>query len=602
MGLLIGSTLNAAELPNILWITSEDNGAEWLGCYGNEQAQTPRLDALAQEGVRFDHAYSNAPVCAVARSTILRGAYAVTTGTQHMRSRHPIPDRFKAYVTYLREKGYYCTNASKTDYNFDGNDQRYWDECSGRAHYKNRPEGVPFFAVMNLTVSHESSLFKFKKQPAKNTRIAPSDVNVPPYLPDLPEIRADIAAYHDIITDLDRQVGKILDDLDKAGLADKTIVFYYSDHGGALPRGKRYLLDSGVRVPMIVRVPEAFRGLSPFEPGEIVDEPVSFVDLAPTVLSLAGIEKPDQMQGRVLLGSGREVPAVDEMEFLYGDRFDEIYGMRRGLTDGRWKYIRRFAPKSPAAPYSIYQFGQAGWGAWRDAWKAGKLDGRFTSIWEGGQAVEELYDLVADRWEIRNLAGDPTHSERLNFLRAKLRATMLKERDTGIVPEPMFADIIKQHGTVASAVEKFADYESVIDMAFLASGAKGSDLEALKAGLTSKNRLVRYWAAQGCLNLGVAADSCAVELTRLLDDEIAVALSASEALVAIGQAETARPFVVEVLRVAKEEYATLSAANIVQANGWAGDLPDEWFDRVKKDDLKYLQRLVESLKNGGLEL
>ncbi len=600
VGLLAGFTANAAELPNILWITSEDNGAEWMGCYGNEQSQTPRLDSLAEEGIRFDHAYSNAPVCAVARSTILRGAYSVTTGTQHMRSRHPIPDRFKAYVTYLRDKGYYCTNASKTDYNFAGNDKKFWDDCSGRAHYKNRPKDAPFFSVINLTVSHESSLFKFKNQPAKNTRLDPSEVNVPPYLPDLPEIRADIAAYYDIVTNLDTQVGKLLDDLEKAGLKENTIVFYYADHGGVLPRGKRYLYDSGVRVPMMVRVPEALRGMSPFEPGAVVEEPVSFVDLAPTVLSLAGIEKPNQMQGRMLLGSGREAPAKDEMEFLYGDRFDELYGMRRGLTDGKWKYIRRFVPHSPAAPYSIYQFGQAGWTAWRAAWKAGKLDGKFASIWEPGQPVEELYDLEADRWEVSNLAGDPAHSAKLESMRAKLRSTMVSVRDTGIVPETMFASMIEKNGTVASAVEKMADYEAVLDMAILASGAKTSDLEALKAGLSSKSPLVRYWAAQGCVNLGKVADSCSDELTQLLkDDVLGVALSASEALVAIGHPEAARPFVVGVLNAAKEEYSTLSAANIVRANGWAGDLPAEWFDRVKKGKLGYLKRMAGFMKEGS---
>lgn len=597
ISLLLSIALNAAELPNILWITSEDNGAEWMGCYGNEQSQTPRLDALAREGVRFEHAYSNAPVCAVARSTILRGAYAVSTGTQHMRSRYPIPDRFKSYVTYLREKGYYCTNASKTDYNFTGNDKSFWDDCSERAHYKNRPKGAPFFAVINLTVSHESSLFKFKNKPAKNTRIDASEVNVPPYLPDLPEIRSDIAAYYDIVTNLDSQVGKLLDNLDKAGLKENTIVFYYADHGGVLPRGKRYLLDSGVHVPMMVRVPKAFRGMSPFEPGEVVGEPVSFVDLAPTVLSLAGIAKPKQMQGRVLLGSGREEPAIDEMEFLYGDRFDEIYGMRRGLTDGKWKYIRRFVPRTPAAPYSIYQFGQAGWCAWRDAWKAGKMEGRFASIWESGQAVEELFDLEADPWEVSNLANDPAHSARLESMRVRLRSTMVEVRDTGVVPETMFASMIEKDGTVTNAVEKLADYEAVLDMAFLASSAKSSDLEVLKAGLSSNSPLERYWAAQGCVNLGEAADSCADALTQLLDDDaLGVALSASEALVAIGHPEAARLFVVEVLRGAKEEYSSLSAANIVRQNSWAGDLPAEWYDRVKQGDLGYLKRMAEYLK------
>ena len=272
---IAGAAVGAESKPNILWITSEDNSAHWLGCYGNEQAQTPRLDALAKEGFRFEHAYSNAPVCAVARSTILNGAYAVTQGTQHMRSRHRIPAKYRSYVSFLREDGYYCSNSSKTDFNFEGNDKKVWDSCSSKAHYKDRPEGAPFFAVFNLTETHESSLFP-KKSKQETPRLKAEEVEVPPYLPDLPEVRSDIAKYHDRVTVMDRRVGVILDELEKAGLADDTIVFYYSDHGGILPRGKRYLKETGVRVPMLVHVPEKFQKLSPFKSGEVVDEFADF--------------------------------------------------------------------------------------------------------------------------------------------------------------------------------------------------------------------------------------------------------------------------------------------------------------------------------------
>ncbi len=337
----------ASDRPNILWIVSEDNAWNTLGCYGNMDALTPRLDALAEESVRFTHAYSNAPVCAVARSTILNGAYAVTQGTQHMRSRHPIPDIYKPYVSYFRELGYYCTNNSKTDYNFKGDDKKLWDASSGKATYKNRPDGKPFLAVFNIEESHESSLFpnviaKNRKNGIipETPRMARSEIVLPSYLPDLPEIRNDIAVYQDVITAMDRQVGKVLDELEKAGLADDTIVFYYGDHGGSIPRGKRYLEDTGVRVPLLIRIPEKWRNLSPFPPGSTADEVVSFVDFAPTLLSLAGLETPPQMQGRAFLGTKRVVPSKDHIACLYADRFDEIYGMRRGITDGRWKYIR----------------------------------------------------------------------------------------------------------------------------------------------------------------------------------------------------------------------------------------------------------------------
>ncbi len=301
--LALCSALFAQEKPNILWIVSEDNSSHWIGCYGNDQARTPNIDKLASEGVLFEHAYSNAPVCAVARATILTGVYAPTMGTQHMRSRNPIPAKYKPNVSYLRAAGYYCTNNAKTDYNFKGNDNSYWDESSGKAHYKNRPEGKPFFAIFNLGASHESSLFKDKA--AEPKRLTPEEIDLPPYLPDLPEIRKDYARYHDRITEMDGQVGKILAELEKDGLAENTVVIYTSDHGGILPRGKRYLEETGVKIPFIVRVPEKLETLSPFTPGQRAEEPVSFIDMSPTFLSLAGVGKPDQMQGRAILGNDR---------------------------------------------------------------------------------------------------------------------------------------------------------------------------------------------------------------------------------------------------------------------------------------------------------
>ena len=228
-------SLSAADRPNILWITSEDNASHWLGCYGNTQVQTPALDGLAKNGIRFKNAYSNAPVCAVARSTILNGVYAPSQGTQHMRSRYPIEAKFKPYVHYLKQAGYYCTNRSKTDYNFKGNDSAIWDKPN---HYRKRKEGQPFFCIFNFTTSHESSLFKAKKGTGK-TRIKPEDIIVPPYLPDLPEIRSDLAHYHDIMKRLDDQVAQVLAELKEDGVAEDTIIFYYADHGGILPRGKR---------------------------------------------------------------------------------------------------------------------------------------------------------------------------------------------------------------------------------------------------------------------------------------------------------------------------------------------------------------------------
>ncbi|MES2983086.1 MAG: sulfatase [Verrucomicrobiota bacterium] len=521
----------AAELPNILWITSEDNSAHWIGCYGNPQASTPRIDKLAEGGLRFTRAYSNGPVCAVARSTILMGAYAPTMGTQHMRSRHPIPTSFRPYVSYLREAGYYCTNNSKTDYNFLGDDAALWDECSGKAHYRNRPEGKPFIAVFNLTGTHESKLFASKaKKKQGQTRLKPDEVVLPPSQPDLPEMREDTVIYHDLITGMDKQVGKLLDELEQAGLADDTIIFYHSDHGGAMARGKRYLQDSGVRVPMIVHLPEKWRHLAPFKPGSSVEEPIAFVDLAPTVLSIAGIATPKSMQGRAFLGSHRAAPR--EFEFLFADRFEDTPGMRRGITDGKFKYIRCFSPHLPGAPYSSYPMKHSSWKAWQEAASEGKLKGYHYDIWQTPQPVELLFDLQADPWEIRNLAGDPEHSGRLATMRERLRKQMVETHDTGVVPEDMWEELAKD-GTIHAVVraEGF-DHAGLVNLAFDATTSGDALPDSVRLAFSSKLPAARYWAATACLIRGKSAASAVEDLERLSSDPLKPVSEAAKAALA----------------------------------------------------------------------
>ncbi|QDU87643.1 Lipoteichoic acid synthase 2 [Pirellulimonas nuda] len=606
----------AADRPNVLWITSEDNAAYWLGCYAAPEArseiQTPRLDAFAAEGVQFNHAYSNAPVCAVARCTLLTGVYAVSLGTQHMRSRHAIPASIKPYVSYLREQGYYCTNNSKTDYNFrvpgaKVNDASYWDACSGKAHYKNRPEGSPFFAIFNLTTSHESSLFPDKvRQNRKRGLIPqqprndPAKVTVPPHLPDLPEVREDIAIYHDTITALDTQVGELLDELESLGLAEDTIVFYYGDHGGVTPRGKRYLTDTGVRVPMLIHVPEKWRGLSPFSAGEKVDELVAFVDLAPTALSLVGLDKPSQMQGRAFLGEHRVEPPKNDVAFLYGDRFDEIVGMRRGVTNGRWKYIRRFTPYLPAAPYSTYLFGQPAWVAWRDAWKAGTLPERFNQIWETPQPVEMLFDTAADPWEVNNLADDPAHTAVLRRMRSRLSAEMIEAVDTGLVPESMFKSLAGQ-GTMYDYVrsDRF-DVSRTLTLALDATSGDPAKLPAIEAALADPNPVTRYWGAVGCMTLGKAALAAKPALEKLLDDDEATnRVAAARALAALGDAGRGKAALFEQFDRGLNAEETVLLLNAVRDADAMDDAPDAWIDRALSDRStdEYVRRLFQQMKD-----
>jgi arylsulfatase A-like enzyme len=582
------------ERPNILWITSEDNAAHWLGCYGNQQASTPRLDRLAAEGVLFRQAHANSPVCATARSTILTGVYAPALGTQHMRSRHAIPGGILGHAAHLRDAGYYCTNQTKTDYNIKGSDQRWWDDGSKTAHYNNRGEGQPFFAIFNFTTTHESSLFPQKRGNGPR-RLQPTEVDVPPYLPDLPEVREDIAVYHDKLSELDSQVGRLLDELDEAGLADDTIVFYYSDHAGPLPRGKRYLKQTGVHVPLMVRVPEKWRHLCPFQPGVAVDELVSFVDFAPTLLSLAGVEIPDHMQGRAFLGK-RRGPAGDGI-FLYADRFDEFYGMRRGWTDGRWKYIRRFTPHLPAAPYSEYQFSMPSWTAWRKAWQDGKLGEAHRRMWEAPQPVEELFDLDADPWEIDNLAKDPAHAGRLAAMRAKVRDAMVRIKDTGVVPEPMFAKLCGGHPLADVVGEPEFGHEALVDLAFAATSGN-ADPGLLKNALISEDPVKRYWGLLGILLRGGTNGA-----GGLLDDPHSVIRTlAAETLHAAGEPEAARKALLAELARDNDEYSMLYLLNAMQRLDMDKHVPDPWVaatlanPKAGEYAKRYAQRLNASRK------
>jgi hypothetical protein len=400
------------------------------------------------------------------------------------------------------------------------------------------------------------------------------------------------------VTALDTQVGRILDDLAADGLAADTIVFYYADHGGITPRGKRYLEDTGTRVPLLVRVPERWRALAPFAPGSAVAEAVSFVDLAPTVLSLAGLATPPQMQGRAFLGTKRRAPGEGEMVFLFADRFDEIYGMRRGLTDGRWKYIRRFTPHLPAAPYSEYQFGQAGWTAWRKAWQDGVLKPPFHRIWETPQETELLFDTSSDPWEIRNLAGDPAHAVRLITMRNRLRETMVTAADTGVIPEPMFKELAPGKPIAAWLAAHKAALPALVDLAFRATASDPEELPLLLSKLASADPLERYWATQGCLILGARAETAADALAALLHDpHAAVRASAAHALWAAGRKEPAIAALVKELDAAGNEHARMLVANILTWTGELDRIPDDWVKktRANKQAGEYLLRLADRL-------
>jgi len=531
LSFILSNATFAADKPNILWVTSEDNGPH-LGCYGDNYADTPNIDSIAERGMIYRNAWSNAPVCAPARTTIITGMYPPSLGAQHMRSAVRIPDNFKLYPEYLREAGYYCTNNSKTDYNLAGVGNP-WDESSKNAHWRNRKAGQPFFAIFNFTTSHESQIRKRPHAPVHD----PSKVRVPAYHPDTPEVRRDWAQYYDKITEMDKQVGRVLKELKEDGLEDDTIIFYYGDHGSGMPRSKRWPYNSGLLVPMIVSIPEKFRSLAgqDYKQGGESERLVGFVDLAPTVLSLAGVKPPAHMQGHAFHGEYEADP--QPLLFGFRGRMDERYDFVRVVRNKRYIYLKQFMPHRIYGEHVSYMFQTPTTQVWHRMYQAGRLNAAQSHFWEVKPA-EELYDLENDPDEVANLALKPEHQEVLKELRESLYDQLLSTRDTGFLPEPMM------HARAGDdTVWKMAqdpsryDLKAIMPAAWTATERDPENVNRLAAAMKSDDSAIRYWSVLGLNVLGQSAVAPLQDrLEPLLEDKSpSVRIVSAEALARYGR-------------------------------------------------------------------
>ncbi len=429
--------------PNIVWISNEDMSPH-LGVYGDPLARTPALDRLASESVRFTRAFTTAPVCAPSRAAIITGLHQNAIGAQHMRTtedRVPelpgpylaVPPFYaKAFPEYLRAAGYYTTNRAKTDYQF-GLPFTIWDEVGAKAHWRNRPDKTqPFFSVFNLEVTHESQAFPTSPARTGTPLVTdPAKIQVPPYYPDTPAVREELARMYDNIADMDGQVGALLKQLDEDGLADDTIVFFWSDHGDGVPRAKRSLYDSGLLVPLMIRWPAHLPG-GP-RPGSVDDGLVSFVDLAPTVLAMAGVTIPAHMQGRVLTGPGAG-PAPQYI-FAARDRMDIEYDMMRSARDQKFLYIRNVSPELPYAGHITYRNQSAIMQEWLRLEAERKLTGPAALWMRTHRPAEELYDTEKDPDQIHDLSADPAQRATLERMRGAVSAWMARIQDQGLINE-----------------------------------------------------------------------------------------------------------------------------------------------------------------------
>ena len=431
------------ERPNVLWILLEDASPR-LGCYGDD-ARTPNIDRLAAEGTRFTNTFCTAPVCSPSRSALYTGCYQTAIGTQHHRTAQATGSRpgyeavppyyVRLFTEYLRQEGYYAAMSDDTDLchatpisAFDECDNtNSWDEdvdwTVDEAHWRNAPEDSPFFATFNPFATHESGMFV---DPDDEPETDPDAVSVPPYLPDTPVVRRTIAHHYDNYARADERVGQILDELDEAGVAENTVVFLTSDHGEGLPRGKRWVHDSGTRVPMVVRWP------GELEAGAVDDRLVSLVDVAPTVLSLADAETPRHLDGSPFFG-----PDAADREYVFAarDRHDEFHDTVRAVRDDRFRYVRNYEPGRPYVLWNDYRNQHP---VMREILRLrgdGDLEGPAAEWATGNRPAEELYDLEADPHEVENLAEDPDYADVLDRMRGALDDWIDHTDDAGLDPE-----------------------------------------------------------------------------------------------------------------------------------------------------------------------
>jgi N-sulfoglucosamine sulfohydrolase len=573
----------AASRPNILWITAEDMSPN-IGCYGDKEARTPRLDAFARESVRYTRAFSTAPVCSPARSSLITGMYATSLGTQRLRSEFPVPAEFGPFTGPLRAAGYYCANNVKTDYNLRNEAafiRRAWDESSPRAHWRGRREGQPFFAVFNLMTTHQSrtsawSAEEFEKEVgaklSPNERHDPAALTLPPFYPDTAEARRAWARYRDCITLMDRQVGEVLDQLVADGLAGDTIVFFYSDHGMGMPRGKRCLYDSGLHVPLLVRAPNKWAHLAPGAPGSSTDRLVSFVDFAPSVLGLCGVQAPKHFQGHAFLGPA----AAPAREYVHAarDRVDEAFDLSRSVRDGRWLYLRNFMPHLPW----MQPEGYSDTSTFRQELKrlaaGGKLAGG-AAQYAAPRALEELYDTQADPHQLRNLAAAPEHRATLDRMRAELRRWQLETRDAGFLTEPQLWSRLAGADTPWSLAHDEARYPLARLLEVAGSVGSVTSAPRQREWLRDSESGVRYWAAMGLrAQPTLTVEDRAALRNALQDASDVVRIEAAAALALQGEAASALPVLTAALRDKNRE-TTLHAARALELIGPAANPANE---------------------------
>jgi uncharacterized sulfatase len=565
--LLISIGWADAKKPNFVFLVSEDNSIHYLKHYGAKFGRMPNVEKMAERGVTFNHAFSNAPVCSVARSTLATGILAPRGGFQYHRkaAMAQLSKDFLPWSARLRENGYYCANNSKQDYNFKYDGTKPWDQSSNKASWQKRPsKEMPFFYMQSMGQSHEGSLhFSKKVMENEKTNTPIVEVDLHPYHPDTPTFRYTHARYYDRIELIDKLIGGVLKRLDKDGLLEDTFVFYFGDHGGVLPRGKGYVYESGLHVPLVVRIPENFKNLVDLKKGTRTDGFVSFIDFGPTILNLAGLTVSKELDGKAFLGKGvsaEDLEARDE-SFGYADRFDEKYDFVRTYRKGKWKYIRNYQGFYPDGLQNNYRYRMLAFQEWRELFKNGKLTNEQSQFFKA-RSAEQLFDLSQDPHEVNDLSGHSDKQDILLELRGKLQRKVKSINDLSFYPESHMIDHALQNPLAfgENNSEEISKLVDVADLALLSfQNAKPKLVKIFQNGRDWE----KYWACLVCSQFEEEAKSLSSHLKKMLSSKnLMLKMRAIEAL-ALTEKIDPIPSLIEIVNVSESPVEVLLILNTV---------------------------------------
>jgi len=593
------SAKNTGEIlppPNIVWLVSEDNSIHYLKRFDKNGVATPNIASLAKDGLIFSNAFSNAPVCSAARSTIISGSYGPGMASHYHRriEKVSLPTDIEMFPAYLKRAGYYTTNNSKEDYNIDKPDN-VWNESSKKATWRNRAVNQPFFHVYNTEISHEGSLHFDQKYFETNKTVTDLEsFTVQPNLPNTELFKYTNALYRDKIVQMDSKLGEIIAQLKEDGLYDNTFIFYYGDNGGVLPGSKGYLSETGVHIPMVVHIPENYKHLVKGDLGSHVQGFVSFIDLAPTVLNLAGIPVPKGMAGKPFLGKNvtlKEVNKRDET-FSYADRMDEKIDMVRAVRKGRFKYIRNYTPFNFDGLMNNYRYQQLAYKELAKMYKEGKLNEVQSRFFETKKS-ELLFDIEKDPYETNNLAEDPKYKNEVLKLRSKLNSYLTEMPDLSFYPEHF---LIKNafDNPVKFGQEHKKEILNYINIADLSLADFNVAKPQMEKALNSNDSWERYWGLIVCTSFGKQAIGFEEKIREMAqNDPISINKVRAFEFIGLVMKENTLPKIASILYKSNEVGEALLILNTMTL------LTDNKFGFKSEYDFELLSNEVK--KNGDIK-